>query len=273
MSDQHESDPTPELTSPSRAPSAACSPRPATTEPMPGRRRRPARPRARRPRRATRRADAARARSSTSPPRRRRNAAALAGRRGRRGRRRRRHQPGASRRTAVGDARRRRGDRAASDGRRGRLRRTRADAVPERQRVRGGSARRPPPAQRAVVRIRSAHFGPDVRRARTTDLQEQPPGLVACASADGCLTVDPGPGSLSPATYDGAPAYLVLRPPAGRHPGRRPLPVRRHRPTPVDHAHRAVAGAPPEPASPWGAGTECRTARRPVRVAAWSRRG
>ena len=113
-------------------------------------------------------------------------------------------------------------------------------------------ARRPPAGVTTapVVRIRSAHFGADVRRARTTASQEQPPGLRRRTPRR-----DGSPGrrprrraSLLPATYDeraGVPGAAS----AGRgHPGRRPLPVRRHRPTPVDHAHHAVAGrVTPEP--------------------------
>ena len=90
--------------------------------------------------------------------------------------------------------------------------------APEPSRNGSQSAVAPPeaaPGQRPVVRIRSAHFGPDVRRARTTASKSSPQAFVAFPPADGCLTVDPGPGSLLPATYDEAPAYLVLRPPAG----------------------------------------------------------
>jgi hypothetical protein len=51
--------------------------------------------------------------------------------------------------------------------------------------------------------------------APDTPSKSSPQGFVAYPPADGCLAVDPGPGSLVPATYDEAPAYLVLRPPAG----------------------------------------------------------
>jgi hypothetical protein len=93
-----------------------------------------------------------------------------------------------------------------------------AARAPEPSRDDGSAAAPGPesaPADRALVQIRSAHFGQDVRRARSTASARGPQGFVAYPPADGCLGVDPGSGSLLPVSYDGAPAYLVLRPPAG----------------------------------------------------------
>ena len=70
-----------------------------------------------------------------------------------------------------------------------------------------------------VVHIRSAHFGADVRRARTVEPQDGTSGFAAAPSAV-CPTRDLddaalGKGQVLAATYDDAPAMLVLRPPAG----------------------------------------------------------
>ena len=65
-----------------------------------------------------------------------------------------------------------------------------------------------------MARIRAAHFGADVRKARAAlpDAVNAPAlGEYAAPSCAG----DFGDGLVLAATFDGAPAALVLRPPAG----------------------------------------------------------
>jgi hypothetical protein len=65
------------------------------------------------------------------------------------------------------------------------------------------------------VRIRSDHFGADVRKVRRElDLGEAPAPLEQPAKG-GCPVGPVGDGTPLAASYDGAPATLVLRPPAG----------------------------------------------------------
>src|SRR5262245_22319839 len=76
-----------------------------------------------------------------------------------------------------------------------------------------------PSAERAAaapVRVRSAHFGADVQRARSKAGASEPDdNTMGLFMAPVCPVGDVGPGTAIAATYDGTPAYLVLRPPAG----------------------------------------------------------
>ncbi len=134
------------------------------------------------------------------------------------------------------------GDAADLDpgGRRGGLRQ-RTRTLPERQPVRGGS---PGGRPRATARRPHPVGALRARRAPGTDhrLQEQPPGLRRLPSGRRLPDRRPRPGvAVARDVRRGAGVPRAAS--AGRgHPGRRPLPVRRHRPTPVDHAHHAVAG-------------------------------
>jgi len=66
------------------------------------------------------------------------------------------------------------------------------------------------------VRIRSTHFGPDVRAARRALATAQPDAVTEFgAPATTCASGISGEGTVVAATYDGAAAALVLRPPAG----------------------------------------------------------
>jgi hypothetical protein len=76
-----------------------------------------------------------------------------------------------------------------------------------------------PSAERAAaapVRIRAAHFGADVQRARSKEgTSGSDDNTMGMFMAPVCPVGDVGPGTAIAATYDGTPAYLVLRPPAG----------------------------------------------------------
>lgn len=64
-------------------------------------------------------------------------------------------------------------------------------------------------------RIRSDSFGPDVRQLRRQVMVlEDTNSLLAYPAAD-CLSADAGDGDVVSATYDGAPAAVVLRAPSG----------------------------------------------------------
>ena len=66
------------------------------------------------------------------------------------------------------------------------------------------------------VRIRSGHFGADVRAARNALGQPQPDAIAEFgAPASTCAAGIAGEGTVVAATYDGAAAALVLRPAAG----------------------------------------------------------
>jgi hypothetical protein len=66
------------------------------------------------------------------------------------------------------------------------------------------------------VHIHSAHFGDDVRAARGALEAAQPDAITQFgAPATTCASGITGEGTVVAATYDGAAAALVLRPPAG----------------------------------------------------------
>jgi hypothetical protein len=65
-----------------------------------------------------------------------------------------------------------------------------------------------------AFRIRSERFGSDVRRLRTQLLQDGSQALVEYPAPD-CLTAAVGAGDVVAATYDNAPAAIVLRTPSG----------------------------------------------------------
>ena len=65
-----------------------------------------------------------------------------------------------------------------------------------------------------AVRVRSAHFGHDVRKARDSASTPDSSGMAVFA-APVCPVGDVGEGTAVAARYDGVPAFLVLRPPAG----------------------------------------------------------
>jgi len=66
------------------------------------------------------------------------------------------------------------------------------------------------------VHISSAHFGADVRAARTALEAAQPDAVAEFgAPLSTCASGISGEGTVVAATYDGAAAALVLRPPAG----------------------------------------------------------
>jgi hypothetical protein len=71
----------------------------------------------------------------------------------------------------------------------------------------GGAAAR-------AFQIRSESFGTDVRQARRELLTDQKAALLEYP-APACLTTDVGVGDVVAATYDGAPAAIVLRTPSG----------------------------------------------------------
>lgn len=62
--------------------------------------------------------------------------------------------------------------------------------------------------------IRSERFGADVRQARRQLLLDRHAALLEYPAPD-CLTTDVGAGEVVAATYDGAPAAIVLRTPSG----------------------------------------------------------
>ena len=65
-----------------------------------------------------------------------------------------------------------------------------------------------------AFQIRSERFGADVRRLRTQLLQDRSQALVEYPAPE-CLTADVGAGEVVAATYDDAPAAIVLRSPSG----------------------------------------------------------
>ena len=65
-----------------------------------------------------------------------------------------------------------------------------------------------------TFQIRSERFGTDVRQARQQLLLDRKAALVEYPAPD-CLTTDVGAGDVVAATYDGAPAAIVLRTPSG----------------------------------------------------------
>jgi hypothetical protein len=66
-----------------------------------------------------------------------------------------------------------------------------------------------------TFRIRSEEFGSDVRQARRElGVDDNDAGLLEYVAAD-CLPADVGAGDVVAATYDGAPAAIVLRTPSG----------------------------------------------------------
>ena len=71
-----------------------------------------------------------------------------------------------------------------------------------------------PSATGTAARVRSEHFGPDVRLVRNQLADGDAASLVAAPDGT-CLTAPVGEGTVVAATYDGAPAALVLRPAAG----------------------------------------------------------
>jgi hypothetical protein len=72
----------------------------------------------------------------------------------------------------------------------------------------------PRPAE-AAVKVRSKHFGADVRRLQAQVARGLIEGSAQPPTSSGCLDVDVGPGDFVPVSYDGAPAVVVLRPPSG----------------------------------------------------------
>jgi len=72
----------------------------------------------------------------------------------------------------------------------------------------------PQAASGDATRVRGDHFGQDVRRVRNQLAGGDAQSLVAAPDAT-CLPTPVGDGTVVAATYDGAPAALVLRPPAG----------------------------------------------------------
>jgi hypothetical protein len=79
-------------------------------------------------------------------------------------------------------------------------------------RTASSGAAEPNPANAA--RIRSNHFGPDVRRIRD-GLDDGDAKNFSAAPGASCLVAPVGPGTVLAATYDAAAAALVLRPPTG----------------------------------------------------------
>jgi hypothetical protein len=65
-----------------------------------------------------------------------------------------------------------------------------------------------------AFQIRSERFGPDVRQVRRQVLLDRHAALLEYP-APSCLTTDVGAGEVVAATYDGAPAAIVLRIPSG----------------------------------------------------------
>ena len=65
-----------------------------------------------------------------------------------------------------------------------------------------------------AFQIRSESFGTDGRQARRQLLADQKAALLEYP-APACLTTDVGAGDVVAATYDGAPAAIVLRTPSG----------------------------------------------------------
>jgi hypothetical protein len=74
------------------------------------------------------------------------------------------------------------------------------------------------PSEAAAVKIRAERFGADVRNVRARLVRGDLDALLRTAKtfrAEGCAPADLGPGAVLPATYDGAPAVLVVRAPSG----------------------------------------------------------
>jgi hypothetical protein len=67
-------------------------------------------------------------------------------------------------------------------------------------------------SDRQAYAIRSDRFGPDVRKVRSEVLRDD---ADFADTDDECVDTDVGSASVVPATYDGAPAALVLRLPSG----------------------------------------------------------
>jgi hypothetical protein len=70
-------------------------------------------------------------------------------------------------------------------------------------------------AQSHAFRIRSATFGPDVRKIRDDVLLGRGPAPLLDYPKATCLPAGTEDSTVVAASYDGAPAALVLRPPAG----------------------------------------------------------
>jgi hypothetical protein len=72
----------------------------------------------------------------------------------------------------------------------------------------------PQPVYGDAARIRPDHFGADVRRVRSR-IDGGDAKSYSAVPDTACLPAPVGEGTVIAATYDGAPAALVLRPPAG----------------------------------------------------------
>jgi hypothetical protein len=75
-----------------------------------------------------------------------------------------------------------------------------------------------PDLEAGTVKISSAHFGAGVRRVQardSVDYQAGGPGAMKGSRSAPCPVENVGEGTVVGVSYDGAPAYLVFRPPAG----------------------------------------------------------